>query len=143
MREFTPALWLSVTVGLLTGCSANQASQGASIPPMTYAATPGATPMPLPPIGPRASGWLSPDARKARSSGAVLYATDKFDSEILIYPESRFNQSPIGMISSGVVSPWALYVDKNGNLYVANQNGGSGSGSVTVYPPGSVYPSAT
>jgi DNA-binding beta-propeller fold protein YncE len=42
------------------------------------------------------------------------------------------------MITSGVSDPWGLYVDKNGNLYVANQ-----TNTVTVYPPGSVYPSAT
>ncbi|HEY1868654.1 MAG TPA: hypothetical protein VGG70_10200, partial [Candidatus Cybelea sp.] len=42
------------------------------------------------------------------------------------------------MITSGVSNPWGLYVDKNGTLYVANQ-----TGSVTVYPAGSLYPSAT
>jgi DNA-binding beta-propeller fold protein YncE len=115
MRIFISALQLVVVTTLVVGCSANnQATHSLSLP-----------------------GWLALDAQKS-TSGPLLYVSLEDANEVLIFPESPYNQSPIGMITSGVTQPWGLYVDKNGNLYVANLND-----EVTVYPAGSVYPSVT
>lgn len=94
-----------------------------------------ATPLPASPRRAALPGWLAPDSQS--KSEPLLYVSVEEASEILIYPEADYNHSPIGMITSGVSDPWGLYVDKNGNLYVANQ-----SNTVSVYPPGSINPSA-
>lgn len=123
---------------LFAGCSANGQVSPATV---VTNAMPQGTPLPAPPREPRPLGWLSPELRKA-AKGPVLYAVDKADSEILIYPESGGEQAPIGMITSGISNPWGLCVDRNGNLYVANQGDGT-NGTVTVYPRGSISPSLT
>jgi hypothetical protein len=73
------------------------------------------------------------------TSGPYLYVAAEYANEVLIYPESGYNQSPVGKVTSGISSPYGLYVDQAGNLYVANQN----PPTVTVYAPGSTYPAAT
>jgi hypothetical protein len=85
-----------------------------------------------------AAGWLSPGVRKGTSE-PLLYVAAENANEVLIYPETGYYQSPIGKITSGVSSPYALYVDQSGNLYVANQS----PSTVTVYAPGSTTPSVT
>ncbi len=131
MRPFVSVLWITVAA-LLAGCSAgNQASQNPELPVVD------GSPAPTPRRGPIAPGWLSLAVRNG-TSGPLVYAAVESDDEVLIYPELGTNQAPIGKIMNGISEPWGLWVDKNGNLYVANS-----SGKVTVYPPGSVDPSAT
>ncbi len=79
-------------------------------------------------------GWISP---AAKSDSAFVYVAD--GDEVLIYPEQGKNPPPIGMISDGVSGAYGLYVDRHGNLYVAND----GNNSVTEYAQGSLSPSAT
>lgn len=149
MRNVTSALWLTLAAALFAGCSANsQIPQASTIPAERTQAheqipgaasnvTPQGTPVPAPPTEPRPPGWLSPEVQGGQYE-PLFYAVDKTDSKVLIYAQSSTSPRQIGMITSGVSNPWGLYVDKNGTLYVANQ-----TGSVTVYPAGSLYPSAT
>jgi len=134
---------------LFAGCSGSmQSGQVPSIPgdglqshsltgQVSLSPRPEATLLPPRPTGPRPAGWLS-ESFKNKTNGPLLYVSEEYASEILIYPENGYLSCPIGLITSGINIPYGLYVDKIGNLYVANQ-----TGTVTVYPPGSVSPSAT
>lgn len=128
---------------LLVGCSSSTpALQNPAVPSVVGQATTPSEPIaeetPLPQNFLRSAlpGWRSPAAQ--RKNGRLLYASLEGAGEILIYSESAINQAPIGMITSGLSQPWGLYVDKSGNLYVANLNS-----TVSVYPPGAVTPSLT
>ena len=141
------ALGVCSVAAMLAGCGGSQGptvSQGPVI--ISQAARgpmPQASPLFVPSSKAKPPGWLSPEAIRSAKAVYYIYVADYYNSEILIYPESGKLQSPIGMISSGVASPWGLYVsqnaDQNANLFVAN----SGGNSVTVYPAGSTSPSAT
>ncbi len=89
---------------------------------------------PATPRGPTPSGWLSPEAK---SGAPVIYAADYVARTVFIFPERGKMQAPIGMIISGIDGPHGLYVDRNRNLYVANEQ----FRTVTVYPAGSTFPS--
>lgn len=119
----TAALWTTFASSLLAGCSFSLAGGGAQPAvrsnPMTQRAA------------------LSSGVRGS-TSGPYLYVAAEHANEVLIYSESGSYQSPIGMITSGISSPYGLYVDRSGNLYVANQS----PPTVTVYAPGSTSPSA-
>ena len=78
-------------------------------------------------------GWLS---GKEQASRRLIYVSN--GDEVLIFPERPHNPAPIGCIVTPVNSAHGLYVDRHGNLYVAN-----GNNTVTVYPPGSLTASAT
>jgi hypothetical protein len=140
MRNVTSALWLAASLVMLAGCSnSSKSSQSFYIPALVP--RPEGTLIPTLPTGPRPSGWLSPELRKA-IPGANIFVTS--DSKVLIYPAKPPGASLKGTITAGVSSPWALYIDQQHNLYVANQSGQKGGGgSVTVYPRLSVTPSAT
>ena len=126
------ALCVGIAGVALAGC-------GGSQPPIGSQATIRARPMPqatqltAPRIVPKAAGWLSPEARKS----SLIYVAN--GSQVLIFPEKGELQTPIGMITSGVDGAYGLFVDKDGNLYVAN----GGNGTVTVYPRGATSPSQT
>jgi len=149
MRSVISAFSLTFALILFAGCSGSmQGGQLPSIPsggiqshnlagPASLSPMPKATMLPPLPTGPRPAGWLA-EKVKQNYSGPLLYVSEEYASEVLIYPENGYLSCPIGLITSGVSEPYGLYVDQNGNLYVANQ-----SGTVTVYPPGSVTPSAT
>lgn len=144
MRPFIRTLWLGAAAALAAGCSAaNQASQNPALPSSAGSGasvsvpTADGSPAPLARKGPAGPGWLSPALRNG-TSGPVMYTAQQNDDDVLIYPEAGTNQAPIGKITNGISQPWGLWVDKSGNLYVANS-----SGKVTVYAPGSVDPSAT
>jgi hypothetical protein len=120
---------MTVAAASLAGClSYSPTSRSAALPNQ-------GTPLPAPREGLEPAGWLSP----ARKSGPLLYVAAEQDNEILIYPENGYNQSPVGMITSGVAKPYGLFVDQSGSLYVSNQN----PPTVTVYAPGSTDPSVT
>lgn len=112
MRRFGLAWSILAATMLLAGCSPAPAARG-----------------------PAQAGWLSALLQQ-NTSGPYLYVAA---GKVYIYPESGYNQSPVGKITSGVSNPYGLFVDQSGNLYVANQ----GKATVTVYPPGSTTPSAT
>ena len=115
---------------MLAGCAQMQPAIQAP------AAAPQSTALPAIPSGIRRPGWLSPAARVPGSSGPVVYLASVTDDGVLIYPET--GGQPIGEISNGVNSPYGLYVDKYGTLYVANWDN-----TVTAYAAGSTSPSTT
>ncbi|HEY6326453.1 MAG TPA: hypothetical protein VIW73_08095 [Candidatus Cybelea sp.] len=82
---------------------------------------------------PRARGWLSPEVKKR---GNLIYVAA--GSGVLIFREER-NSPPIGYITDGASSPYGLYVDRHGNLYVANWY----ANTVDAYARGSLTPFAT
>jgi hypothetical protein len=71
-------------------------------------------------------------------TGPYIYVAGGRHGAIEIFLEKETLQHAVGSISDGVKAPYGLYVDKHGNLYVANQ-----TGSVTVYPKGAISPSIT
>lgn len=140
-----------IAVGMLTACSVPQQAQDetapngmreSSVPPAAVRPMPQGTSIPLHRRGPKRSGWLSPAAKV--SGHRLIYVSQEYNASVVIFPEKGNHQSPIGMITEGVNSPWGLYVDKHGTLYVANQGSYySGTSTVTAYPSGSESPSVT
>jgi hypothetical protein len=67
-----------------------------------------------------------------------LYVGDFNNNVILIYDVANLHApKPIGQLFQGLVTPAGMTLDAQGNLYVANQGGGS----VVIYPPGASAPS--
>jgi sugar lactone lactonase YvrE len=87
-------------------------------------------PSPAVGFGHSAGGWISPEAK---TSKGLIYVSDFANNIVQIYSANGSNQSPIGSITDGISGPEGDFVDKNGNLYVANVT----NYTVTVYPPGS------
>ena len=78
-------------------------------------------------------------SREARNATELLYAGH--GNEVLIFPQDGPHRTkPIGRITDGIAHAWGMSVDSAGTLYVANY---VQSGSVTIYPEGSVHPSLT
>ena len=67
------------------------------------------------PVG---GGWMS----RAAKNGGVLFGSSYDGGFINIYPVSGDDQQPIGQLTSGLLSPQGMAVDKNHNLWVANTN---------------------
>jgi hypothetical protein len=130
----------TLTIGAISLFSGCQGARGTLEPTMTG----GPAVQTL--AEPKSARWLLPQVRPSQS-GPLLYAASADKNEILIYPESGYNQAPIGKISRGIKSPLGLCFDSSGNLYVVNQGTRFGEGyrapTVTVYPSGSVRPAAT
>ena len=82
--------------------------------------------------GPKLRGWLR---TSTQDSQALIYVAAY--NKILIFPERGSNQQAIGSITDGVSGAYGLYVDGNGNLYVAN------SSTITAYHPNSLNPFIT
>lgn len=77
-------------------------------------------------------GWLSRDA----STWHLVYVADQGAQAVYIFPQVGRNQAPIGKITSGVLGPNGLFVDKARRLYVCN----FGGGTVSVYNHGALTP---
>jgi hypothetical protein len=67
---------------------------------------------------PSTRGWISPAAKK----GGVLYGASYDGAFINLYSVRGNNQQPIGQLTSGLVSPQGVVVDKGHRLWVANTN---------------------
>jgi hypothetical protein len=80
-------------------------------------------------------GWIAADADPMHP---WLYVTGNESNDVGIYDLKRAGFPKIGSISQGVSSPADVAVDGHGTVYVANE-----TGTVTVYPAGSVSPSVT
>ncbi|MGA2758732.1 MAG: hypothetical protein ABSF08_00245 [Candidatus Cybelea sp.] len=139
-----------IAVGMLAGCGVLQQAQDETAPsgmragsvPAALRPMPQGTSIPVHRRGPKRSGWLSPAAKVP--GHRLIYVSQEYDASVVIFPEKGNHQSPVGMITEGVNSPWGLYVDKHGTLYVANQGSYySGTSTVTEYPSGSKSPSVT
>ncbi len=64
--------------------------------------------------------WIAPEA--AKEGRALLYGSSYDGGFINIYHEHGTNQSPIGQLTNGLVSPQGVIVDKHHQLWVANTN---------------------
>lgn len=116
---------LAPAVAGLAACSGSATPSA-----ITNAPAPLASPANSAPHGPKGHGWISRGAATQR----VVYVTD--GDKVLIFPE-KHNRPPLGEISDGIESAYGVCLDRNGNLYVANQYGNS----VVEYPPGATEPS--
>jgi hypothetical protein len=83
-------------------------------------------------------GVSSFSVRGHAAKNGELYVSDFYQSEILIYPSGVENPAPSGEITAGISNAYNLAVDKNGTLYVQNNNN-----TVTEYPQGKTTPSRT
>jgi hypothetical protein len=63
-------------------------------------------------------GWIS----RAQASGGVLYGASYDGGFVNIYPVKGNDQAPIGQLTSTLVSPQGLAVDRHHHLWVANTN---------------------
>jgi streptogramin lyase len=109
----------------IAGCSPAVAPSAAASP--AVATTPRTAVL----RGPRPRGWLS-DA--ARSGEPLIYVAD--GNQVLLYAEDGDRNAPIGSITDGVTSAYGLYVDREGDLYVANWQ----ENNVEKYKPGTLQP---
>jgi hypothetical protein len=76
--------------------------------------------------------------RPARRRNAHdLYVTDQTSNAVDIIDDRNYRD--VGSITTGISTPGGVFLDKRGNVYVAN----SGGGTVTEYPPGQTSPSVT
>jgi hypothetical protein len=80
----------------------------------------------------RPMGWIAPNSM----SKGVLYLSSSTSNIVYLYTKklgAGANPAPIGQITDGISGPSGSFVDKYGNLYVANDS----NFTVTMYPPGS------
>jgi hypothetical protein len=64
-------------------------------------------------------GWLSPAAKKR---ARLLYGASYDGGFVNIYPLRSTNQSPLGQLTTDLVSPQGIVVDRSHNVWVANTN---------------------
>ena len=62
--------------------------------------------------------WIDPVGKK----NAILYGSSYDGGFINIYKQKGTGQHPIGRLTSGLLSPQGMFVDKQHNLWVANTN---------------------
>ncbi len=77
-------------------------------------------------------GWISRDA----ASKGLVYISSGTGNAVYIYPKQvapGANPQPIGEITDGISYPSGSFVDRHGDLFVANNS----NFTVTMYPPGS------
>lgn len=67
-----------------------------------------------------------------------LYVADSTSQSVKILTNKYYRE--VGQISSGLVNPNGIFLDKRGNLYVASQGGGA---SINEYAPNATSPSFT
>jgi hypothetical protein len=75
----------------------------------------------------------------AEAAVQVVYVADRSLGRVMVYPLHRKNPAPMAVISKGIVEAEGIAVAANGDLYVANGNGGN----VLVYAPGGAGPIRT
>jgi streptogramin lyase len=81
---------------------------------------------------PRVAGWIAPNS----SAKGVIYLSSFSGNTVYLYTKklgAGANPAPIGEITDGVSGPSGSFVDKQGDLFVAND----ANFTVTMYPAGS------
>jgi hypothetical protein len=146
-RSSIAALASGVAITMLAGCSGTGSQSVAPIIPASMHQpqqstdhrfdflAPGLRPTNLVWQGNAGHGWILPDAIRHRH----VYISDENGQAVYIFPQKGSNQAPVGKITSGVLAPNGLFVDKSDKLYVCN----FGGGTVTVYNHGSITPALT
>ncbi|HLY03100.1 MAG TPA: hypothetical protein VKR56_11485 [Candidatus Cybelea sp.] len=87
---------------------------------------------------PGATARTSPHATNADRGDPWLYVTGNANNSVVIYDLARSGFPVVGTITNGVSSPGGVAVDKNGQVYVANE-----TGTVTIYSAGKSTPNLT
>jgi hypothetical protein len=72
-----------------------------------------------------------PNRGKASLILRKLYVTDNKNADVALFKYRTWTS--LGTIASGVTSPYGDWVDKNGNLYVANRQQTSDTGEILEY----------
>ena len=121
-----------VTVALTITCGCGGTQQGPFPRPQAGSAS---TPLP----GDSVSRGASRPLARSLTSQPLLYVASDYPDSVDIFPLTGPNQKQIGSITNGIRGPWALSVDHNNSLYVAN----TANETVTVYPYGSSTASMT
>ncbi|MBV9645834.1 MAG: hypothetical protein JO043_00040 [Candidatus Eremiobacteraeota bacterium] len=80
-------------------------------------------------------GWLSPAAVK----GGIIYGSSYNGGFINLYPLHGNNQQPVGQLTSGLVSPQGMVVDRKHRLWVANTN----ANNIVAFKRGATTPFRT
>ena len=111
---------------MLAGCGGSQPQIGA----------PGIVPGTVIPM--HTSLGRSHMARRGNTKDPWLYVTGNANNSVVIYDLAQSGFPVVGTITDAVSSPGGVAVDRNGQVYVANE-----TGTVTIYPPGKTTPSLT
>jgi DNA-binding beta-propeller fold protein YncE len=107
MRLSTVLLTAGAAAILLSACSsASQGSTAALLPPSAGGSHVGV-------INPHL-----PNRGKASLILRKLYVTDNNNNDVAVFKYGKWTS--VGTITSGIVSPYADWVDRSGNLYVTN-----------------------
>ena len=80
----------------------------------------------------------SPDAK----AKALVYVSEFYTSTIDIFDQKGRGQTRIGTLTTGVSFPGGLFVDSDGNLWVANETS-VGTGYILEFAPGATTPTHT
>jgi hypothetical protein len=119
----TKLAFLAMGVGLLAsaGCGPTIATTGVpATQPASLGSNaipkPSPTILRQPDLGSKPHGWLDAGSHP----GSLIYVAA--GGQVLIFPESGFHRKQIGSITDGVSSAYGLYVDGSQNLYVANSS---------------------
>jgi hypothetical protein len=85
------------------------------------------------PSGEKKNPWLSHLTSNIPLNIALLFVSGANCSCVLVYSQRGTNQAPIGMFQ-GIVNPRGIFVDKEGEVYIANSN----NHEVRVYEEGNL-----
>jgi sugar lactone lactonase YvrE len=138
MRFTTTAIVAAVSLVALAACAGQGSAPAVSSSSQTYPVG-SVNGKPIDPAARPAAvrGYISPAAKSKK----LVYVADTYYGLIDIFSQNGQNQTPLGMISSGLSHPGGLAVDKKGNLYVANEVELSTGWTVPVYAAGATKPS--
>lgn len=80
-----------------------------------------------------------------RHANATVYVAEVCErkNDKCAFPNGLIETLDGTTIADGILDPWSLAFDGNGNLYAGSQNGSSPAGFVTEYAPGATSPSRT
>jgi hypothetical protein len=81
-------------------------------------------------------GWIAP---AAKDGGPILYGSSYDGGYINLDSQKGSNQAPIGQLTSGLLSPQGMVVDRHHQLWVANTN----AFTVVAFKRGSTTPFTT
>jgi hypothetical protein len=126
MRFLSSALAAAIAVTLISGCSGNSTTSGASgaLLPLSNQSQPARLPA------------IEPFAMRATPAAAQnLYVADQANNAVTVYSSTG---TYLHAITKGVSRPNAIAFDSGQNLYVAN-----GNNTVTVYASGKTAPFET
>jgi len=127
MRVPTLPTLIAIIVGaaLFSGCAGGTQSSNALMPSSAA----------VPVVRALSESRVNPNDYKGLKD---LYVADFTSQSVKILTNKRYRE--VGQITSGLVNPNGVFLDRHGNLYVASQGGGA---SINEYAPNATSPSFT